>query len=274
MTCKLLIMSSPSHFISRRKAFTLSGLAAAGLALGEKGAGLLRAAEAKGEPATALPPLNRFPRMVQEYFVERVRAVERAANERRAQLKTREDAERYIANVRAKIQQCFGPWPEKTPLNARVTGVVERDAYKIEKVIFESRPNFPVTANLYMPKGRTLPAPGVVGSCGHSANGKALEAYQSFAQGLARLGYVCLIFDPIGQGERLQYVTADFKPRRGTGSGEHRHAGDQQFLTGEFFGAWRAWDGIRALDYLLTRPEVDATRVGITGNSGGGTMTT
>ena len=260
--------------LSRRELLKFAGLTAFGVSLGENCTILARAADAKTAPVTDLAPLNRFPRMVQEYFVERVRAVERAANERRAQIKTREDAERYIADVRAKIQRCFGPWPGKTPLNARVTGVIERDAYKIEKVIFESRPNFPVTANLYVPKGRTLPAPGVVGSCGHSANGKALEAYQSFAQGLARLGYVCLIFDPIGQGERLQYVTADFKPRRGTGSGEHRHAGDQQFLTGEFFGAWRAWDGIRALDYLLTRPEVDATRVGITGNSGGGTMTT
>ncbi len=212
--------------------------------------------------------------MVQEYFVGRVREVARAAGTRRAALRTKQDAEGYVRDVRAKIQQCFGPWPEKTPLNASVTGVVERDAYKIEKVIFESRPGFPVTANLYLPKREKSPAPGIVGSCGHSANGKAAEAYQSFAQGLARQGYACLIFDPIGQGERLQYVTNDLKPRRGPGVGEHLYAGNQQFLVGEFFGSWRAWDGIRALDYLLTRPEVDPKQVGITGNSGGGTMTT
>ena len=163
--------------------------------------------------------------------------------------------------------------PEKTPLNPRTTGVVERDRYVIEKVVFESRPGFLVTANLYLPKGRRGPAPGVVGTCGHSNNGKAGETYQSFAQGLARLGYVCLLFDPIGQGERLQYVGAGM-PKVGSGTGEHLYAGNQQFLVGEFVGSWRAWDGIRALDYLLTRPEVDKRHIGITGNSGGGTMTT
>ena len=152
--------------------------------------------------------------------------------------------------------------------------MLNRDAYTIEKVIFESRPGFPVTANLYLPAGVDGPRPGVVGTCGHSTNGKAAEAYQSFAQGLARLGYVCLIYDPIGQGERLQYVTEDLKSRVGIGVREHLYAGNQQFLVGEFLGMWRAWDGIRALDYLLTRPEVDRQQIGVTGNSGGGTMTT
>jgi dienelactone hydrolase len=148
---------------------------------------------------------------------------------------------------------------------------VERDRYRIEKVIFESRPGFLVTANLYIPKDRRLPLPGVVGTCGHTINGKAGDTYQSFAQGLARLGYVCLLFDPIGQGERLQYAgVAKIAP----GTGEHQYGGNQQFLVGEFLGAWRAWDGIRALDYLLTRPEVDPRHIGVTGNSGGGTMTT
>ena len=262
------------HFFSRRDLLKIAGLSAAGFSLGDPSIGLLSAADVKAASANALSPLNRFPRMVQEYFVERVREVARRAEKRRAALRTRQDAEAYVQEVRSKIQQCFAPWPEKTPLNPRVTGVIERDAYTIEKVIFESRPDFPVTANLYLPKGQKSPAPGVVGTCGHSNNGKAEAAYQSFAQGLARMGYVCLIFDPIGQGERLQYVTNELKPRHGVGVGEHLYAGNQQFLVGEFFGAWRAWDGIRALDYLLMRPEVDPKHVGVTGNSGGGTMTT
>jgi cephalosporin-C deacetylase-like acetyl esterase len=250
------------------------------LALGGFGAGLTltsaspSSAAAPAAPPSAFPMLNRFPRMVQEYFVRRVRDAEAAGNKARAALKTKADAEAYVAAVRRKIAQCFGPLPPKTPLNARVTKTVERDAYRIENVIFESRPNFPVTANLYIPKGRKFPLPGVVGACGHSVNGKAAETYQSFAQGLARLGYVTLIFDPIGQGERLQYVSSDFKPLRGTGTAEHLYAGNQQFLVGEFFGTWRTWDGIRALDYLLTRKEVDPKHIGVTGNSGGGTETT
>ena len=206
--------------------------------------------------------------------MEQVRQVQQQGDQRRAALRTREDAQAYVQEVRRKIETCFGPWPQKTPLNPRVTGVVERDAYRIENVIFESRPGFLVTANLYVPKGRDFPLPGVVGTCGHSNNGKAAEPYQSFAQGLARLGYVVLIFDPIGQGERLQYPNDQLKSRIGVGVREHLYGGNQQFLVGEFFGSWRAWDGIRALDYLLTRKEVDPKHVGVTGCSGGGTMTT
>jgi len=219
-------------------------------------------------------PLNRFPRMVQEYLVEQVRGVDADVDRRYAELENREQAEAYVRTVREKIDTCFGPWPQRTPLNARVTGVVERDQYRIENVVFESRPGFLVTANLYVPKGRDFPLPGVVGACGHSTNGKAAEPYQGFAQGLARLGYVVLIYDPIGQGERLQYPDEQLKSRIGVGVREHLYAGNQQFLVGEFFGSWRAWDGIRALDYLLTREEVDPKHVGITGCSGGGTMTT
>jgi dienelactone hydrolase len=224
--------------------------------------------------SASLTPLNRFPRMVQEYFVDQVRQVEQQADRQRAAIKSRQDAEAYVRDVQDKIQQCFGPWPEKTPLNPRITGTVERDQYKIEKVVFESRPGFLVTADLYLPEGRPFPLPGVVGTCGHSETGKAYQAYQGFAQGLARIGYVVLIYDPLGQGERLQYPNAQLKSRIGVGVREHLYAGNQQFLVGEFVGAWRAWDGIRALDYLLTRPEVDPKQVGVTGCSGGGTMTT
>ena len=221
-----------------------------------------------------LAPLNRFPRMVHEFFVRQVRRAEQQHLRTLDRLKTKADAEAYVRSAQLRIRKSFGPEPERHPLNARVTRTVERDNYRIENVIFESRPGFPVTANLYVPKGRTGRMPAVVGTCGHSTNGKAETAYQSFAQGLARLGYVCLVYDPIGQGERLQYVEDDLTSRVGVGVREHLHAGNQQFLIGEFFGMWRAWDGIRALDYLLTRPEVDPKRVGVTGNSGGGTMTT
>ena len=76
------------------------------------------------------------------------------------QLKTKADAEAYVESVRKRIRQCFGPEPKRTPLNPRVTGVVQRGAYRIEKVIFDSRPGFPVTANLYIPNEREHPLPG------------------------------------------------------------------------------------------------------------------
>ena len=128
-------------------------------------------------------------------------------------------------------------FPEKTPLNAKVTGTVDRDAYTIEKVIFESRPRFYVTANLYLPKGAKVRDRAWSVRAATRLTARAEPAYQSFAQGLARMGYVVLIFDPIGQGERLQYGHVEKPERPGVGVGEHLLAGNQQFLVGEFFGS-------------------------------------
>ncbi len=262
-------MSLPTQ-VSRRQALHSVGSHALGLVIAER----LWSAQAHAADEPELPALNRFPRMMQEYYVDRVREISEQRIERLAALKTKADAEAYVQSVQERIRTCFGPEPERTPLNARVTGVVERDTYRIENVIFESRPGFLVTGNLYVPKGDDGPRPGVVGTCGHSHNGKMAADYQSFAQGLARRGYVVLIYDPIGQGERFQYPDEHLKSHVGAGVREHLLAGNQQYLVGEFLGAWRAWDGIRALDYLLTREEVDPQHVGVTGNSGGGTMTT
>lgn len=262
--------------LTRRDALRLAGWSCVAFPLAGASPVFAAQPQAKSDakPQPELMSLNRFPRMVHEHFVARVRAGEQAAAKVIDGLDSKTDAEAYVRSVQEKIATCFGPFPAKTPLNARTTGIIERDGYRIEKVIFESRPNFLVTANVYVPTGRKFPLPAVVGTCGHSTNGKASETYQSFAQGLARMGYVCLIFDPIGQGERLQYGHVDSNIRPRVGVGEHLYAGNQQFLVGEFFGTWRAWDGIRALDYLLSRPEVDPQHVGVTGNSGGGTMTT
>jgi dienelactone hydrolase len=263
---------------NRRDFLKFVGLAGIGMASGTVIPGYAgkpqEVARSKSTEVAGLAPLNRFPRMVQEYFIDRIREIEFASEKRRLSLRTKSDAETYVREVRLKIQQCFGPWPSKTPLNAQVTGIIERDAYKIEKVIFESRPGFAVTGNLYIPISKTFPLPSVLGTCGHGDPGKATPVYQSFAQGLARQGYVVLIFDPIGQGERLQYLSKELKPRHGIGVSEHNFAGNQMVLAGEFLGSWFTWDCIRCVDYLLTRPEVDAKQLGVTGNSGGGTQAT
>jgi dienelactone hydrolase len=265
--------SAADHTMSRRDLFRAATLGALSLAPGVEATAAEPSAAAVIAPDPPIAQLNRFPRMVQEHFVSRVRSIEQASIKRKASIRTRAQAEAYVREVREKIRQCFGPFPEKTPLNARTTGVLERDLYTIEKVIFESRPGFPVTGNLYIPKNHRSPMPGVIGTCGHLENAKAGEPYQSFAQGLARLGYVTLIYDPIGQGERSQYLDDEMKPLVGDGVKEHLFSGNHQVLVRENFPMWRAWDGVRALDYLLGRPEVDPRHVGVTGNSGGGTIT-
>lgn len=224
--------------------------------------------------ASAIPALNRFPRMMQEWLVSEVRAAEKRGNARREALHTKADAEAYVKSVQERIRECFGPLPEKTPLNAKVTKTLERDGYRIENITFESRPGYLVTGNLYLPTGGKGKVPGVIGTCGHSLNGKAAEAYQSFAQGLARQGQACFLIDPVGQGERFQFLNEKLGSRLGGGTTEHNQMGAPQALVGEFLGTWFVWDAMRALDYLITRPEIDTQHLGVTGNSGGGTQTT
>jgi cephalosporin-C deacetylase-like acetyl esterase len=189
-------------------------------------------------------------------------------------LATPEDVARRRAHVRERIIQAVGGFPERTPLNAKVVGTLDRDGYKIEKVIFESQPNFFVTANLYLPKTGSPPYPGILFPLGHEAGAKAHHAWQRLLVTFAHNGFVVLTYDPIGQGERIQNWDADFKESKvGTSTTEHTVLGIQCLLTGQNLARYTIWDGMRALDYLLSRKEVDATRIGCTGNSGGGTHT-
>jgi cephalosporin-C deacetylase-like acetyl esterase len=175
--------------------------------------------------------------------------------------------------VVAELWKMLGGPLDRTPLNARVTGIVERPGYRIEKVTFESRPQLYVTANLYVPAG-TERRPAILGPLGHSANGKAWPSYQRLFSNLARKGYVVLAYDPFGQGERIEYPgSRPGQSALGGGTSEHEHAGRRLILLGANFGLFRAWDGIRGIDYLLTRSEVDPDRIGCCGQSGGGTLT-
>ncbi len=217
--------------------------------------------------------LNRYPHMVHEYYTARIANIMTERKTRIAALKTKEDAEKYVKRVRKSIAGAF-VLPERTALNAQSTGTVEQDEFSIEKIVFESRPGFQVTGNLYIPKSLAsgVKAPAVLGLCGHDLTGKASGGYQIFCQNLALKGFVVFILDPISQGERWQHDVDENNPGPALCEA-HNLIGNQQILLGDFFGSWRVWDAIRGLDYLLSRPEVDPDRVGVTGNSGGGTLT-
>ncbi|HNG33549.1 MAG TPA: acetylxylan esterase [Blastocatellia bacterium] len=220
------------------------------------------------------PHEYRYGHLLQEYFVARSREMMARRAKLREAIKTPAQVMKLRDEVRQKLRACFGAFPERTPLNARITGKVERDAYTIEKLIYESRPGYQVTANLYIPKNKTGKLPAVLAPCGHTRNGKAEPKYQEYARNLARQGYVVLMFDPPAQGERFEYADKPGEPVVQWGVVSHIFAGNQMNLLGRNFALWEAWDGIRGLDYLLSRPEVDSKRVGLTGNSGGGTQTT
>ena len=182
--------------------------------------------------------------------------------------------QKRIEQIRSTVWRLLGGEFEKTPLQPRTVGVIDRGGYRLEKVVFESQPAVFVTAHLYVPQQREPPFPGIIVPLGHPDNGKLWKVYQYLNQTLARKGYMVLTYDPFGQGERWQFLGSTPGPLRYPGpSGEHWLAGRPLLLLGSGFAQYRTWDGIRALDYLLSRPEVDPERIGCTGQSGGGTMT-
>jgi cephalosporin-C deacetylase-like acetyl esterase len=178
--------------------------------------------------------------------------------------------------VRSKLRELTGPYPERCPLRPVTTGGFERKGYRVENVMFQCRPDFWVTGNLYVPTQGAGPFPGIIAPCGHSAGARLLPGYQFPCLSLVHEGFVVLTYDPIGQGERRQF----WNPRTGetedglvTGTWEHSMAGHLLLLLGENLTHYFIWDGMRAIDYLLQRPEVDPKRIGCAGLSGGGTLT-
>ncbi len=189
-----------------------------------------------------------------------------------ALLKTPEDVQRRGEQLRARFVAALGGLPERTPLNARVVGTLSGDGFRVERIIYESRPNHHVTALLWLPAGKG-PFPGVLLPCGHDANGKAAASYQRAGMLLAKQGIAVLCYDPISQGERIQYLDRSGKPGIGSSTSEHTLVGIGALLVGECTASYRVWDGMRSLDYLAGRPEIDPKRLGCTGCSGGGTLT-
>lgn len=178
---------------------------------------------------------------------------------------------RHQRKMRESWMASFGGFPERTPLQSRVTGVVQRDGYRIEKVLFQSQPGLFVTALLFLPdpiESSKPPYPGILICCGHSNDGKGLDGYQRGAVLAALDGFAALIYDPIDQGERLQ-LPGKNQPNN---VGGHNVTGISAMLLGWNTARFRIWDGMRALDYMQSRPEIDPQRLGVMGNSGGGTL--
>lgn len=186
-------------------------------------------------------------------------------------LKTQEDWINYQRKVQEKLKVMFGPFPDKTPLNPVITGKIAKEDYTIEKLRFESRPNYHVTAMMFIPKKIKGKAPAILYCCGHSENGFRSTGYQYSILNLVKKGFIVLAFDPIGQGERIQYFKPDGSAVYGS-THEHSYPGAQSFISGVSPASYFVWDGIRAIDYLTTRKEVDVKRIGVTGRSGGGTQ--
>ena len=210
--------------------------------------------------------------MMRSYLRTRTHAALDQRLEKLEALDTPESIAAYQKALREVFLKSIGPLPDRTPLNARVTATLTRDSFRVEKILFESQPGFFVTGNLYLPNGLQAPRPGILLPCGHSKNGKAYDSYQRAAILLAQNGFVVFCYDPIGQGERHQFLDAAGQPVDG-GSGEHQKLGVAPILVGRGLATYFIWDGMRAMDYLASRPEVDAERLGCTGNSGGGNLT-
>ena len=175
--------------------------------------------------------------------------------------------------VRRRLLDILGGLPDyKGPLKSRVIAQLRNDSYSIEKVIYQSLPHFYVTANLYRPN---LPGryPAVLLQAGHTQEGKPEN--QRIAANLAMKGFVVLCFDPIGQGEREQTYSRQLDaPLAGWSVPEHIGMGAQAQLIGEGLARYFIWDAMRSLDYLASRSDVDASRIGAAGCSGGGALTT
>ncbi|MBN2376233.1 MAG: acetylxylan esterase [Sedimentisphaerales bacterium] len=190
------------------------------------------------------------------------------------EIKTGEQIAAYQLRLREKFLGALGDFPQRTPLNARVVSVVQREGYRVEKVIFESQPKFYVTGVLFLPDSAKYqrPYPAAVVPCGHALNAKAYESYQTMGALLALNGIAALVYDPIDQGERMQIVDEAGKyPFWGTRG--HNMIGVGSVLLGRNTAWFEVWDGMRAVDYLQERKEIDVERIGCTGNSGGGTQT-
>lgn len=228
-----------------------------------------------GHATEAAPGGYVLPDMLASHLVNQVNRLAARWDQKRNQIKTAREIEARNRFVRRKIVEMTGGFPPQNPLGAKTVKVIERPGYRVENVMFQSRPDFWVTGNLYVPTSGGGRFPAIVSPCGHYPQARMLPQYQRAYLSLVHNGFIVLAYDPIGQGERRQYWNpeTDVTDISGGPTYEHSLPGQLLFLWGESLTAYMIWDGMRAIDYLLERPEVDPAKIGCTGHSGGGTLT-
>ena len=202
-------------------------------------------------------------------YLDEIVAADIAADRAWDSCRTRDAFDARRAELRRRMVDAIGGLPARTPLNAKVCATVSRDGYRVEKVLFESRPRFHVTALAFVPDSSAFPPPypAIIVPCGHSPGGKSKPGYQRACVMGAKEGFLMLIYDPFDQGERMQ-GSAD-----GYCCWGHNQFGAKALALGLSTAQFRIWDGIRAIDYVASRPDVRPDRIGCMGNSGGGTLT-
>lgn len=214
---------------------------------------------------------NDFGNAVNEYFVKEFRRLYKERQHRIDALTTPGAVLEYAAQAKKRIREVFDlDRLERTPLNLQITGVHAFGSYTLKTLIFESVPGYYVTADLYLPDPLPEKVPAVLHLCGHNFDAKSCTNGVSLNVGLAANGIAVLCIDPVCQGERFQH----FMENEMNLCGAHNTIGKELVLFGEHFPAWRAWDALRAVDLLCELPEIDSSRLMLTGCSGGGTMTT
>lgn len=178
------------------------------------------------------------------------------------------------AEVKQKLAAFFGEVPARGPVPVQVTGVIKKEGYRIEKIVFQSFPGFYVTGCLYVPEKLKARAPAVLNVIGHNQEAFRNPLYQVINYNLVKKGIIVFAIDPPGQGEHVQFWDPDVKfSLAGYSVLEHCYFGNQCFLSGYNCARYFIWDGMRAIDYLVSRKDVDPSRIGVTGFSGGGTVT-
>lgn len=195
-------------------------------------------------------------------------------NEKISTIKKTKQWQKRQIELKRLIWEILGPFPAKTPLNAQIVDRIIKEDYVIENVIYESLPEFYVTASLFIPNNIIEPGPAILFCSGHSQEAYRKRSYQIPLLNLVKKGFIVLAIDPIGQGERLQYYDQEKGYSIvGNSTKEHSYPSVQVSLLGKSIARFFVWDGIRAIDYLVGRKEVDPNRIGVHGISGGGTQT-